>query len=98
MASLLWYAAPETPYPGSAMQYLVEVCVSGRGLVDSMAEMRTWLDHRRIEPHGFRHRRNDAAIMFHVDFTSEPDAIGFARAFGGRVVGGPVITVKEAAE
>ena len=74
---------------GSAMQYIVEVCVSGRGLVNSMAEMRTWLDHQRIEPNGFRHRRDSARIRIHVDFNSEPDAIGFARAFGGRMVGGP---------
>jgi len=80
------------------MQYLVEVCVSGRGLVDSMAEMRTWLDHQRIEPHGFRHRRDSVRVMFHVDFNSERDAIGFARAFGGRVVGGPAIALSEAAE
>ncbi len=68
------------------MQYLVEVSVSHGALVSSMAEMRTWLDHRRIEPQGFRHRRNGADIMVHVDFGSEPDAIGFAQAFGGRVV------------
>ena len=80
------------------MQYLVEVCVSGRGLIDSMAEMRTWLDHRRIEPHGFRHCRDSARIMCHVDFNSEPDAIGFAQAFGGRVVGGPAVALNEAAE
>jgi hypothetical protein len=80
------------------MQYLVEVCVSGRELVDSMAEMRTWLDHRRIEPHGFRHCRDSARIMLHVDFNSEPDAIGFARAFGGRMVGGQALALKHAAE
>ena len=80
------------------MQYLVEVCVSGRELVDSMAEMRTWLDHRRIEPHGFRHCRDSARIMLHVDFNSEPDAIGFARAFGGRMVGAQALALKHAAE
>ena len=77
------------------MQYIVEVCVSGRGLVNSMAEMRTWLDHQRIEPHGFRHRRDSARIIIHVDFNSEPDAIGFARAFGGRMAGGPAAIVNE---
>ncbi len=69
------------------MQYVVEVCVSDRRLVDSMADMRTWLDHQRIEPLGFRHCRDRARMMFQVDFDNEPDAIGFARAFGGRVVG-----------
>jgi len=73
------------------MQYIVEVCVSDRGLVDSMAEMRTWLDHRRIEPNGFRHRSECAGMKFHVDFNQEPEAIGFAQAFGGRLVVAPVL-------
>ena len=80
------------------MQYIVEVCVSDHGLVHSMAEMRTWLDHQRIEPHGFRQCRDIAGIMFHVDFNNEPDAIGFARAFSGRVVGGSVAALKETAK
>jgi hypothetical protein len=84
--------------PGKAMQYIVEVRVSGRDLVDSMAEMRTWLDHQRIEPHGFRHRRDSARIMIHIDFNSEPDAIGFARAFGGRMVGAPTAILNETIE
>ena len=84
------------------MQYIVEVCVSDRGLVDLMADMRTWLDHERIEPNGFRHRGDSDRMTFQVDFNSEPDATGFARAFGGRVVGGPATPVgavlKEAVE
>jgi hypothetical protein len=85
---------PQTP--GNAMQYIVEICVNGPRLVDSMAEMRTWLDHQRIEPHGFRHRRDSARIMIHVDFNTEPDAVGFARAFSGRMVGGPAAVLKDA--
>jgi hypothetical protein len=80
------------------MQYLVEVCVSDRELVDSMSEMRTWLDHRRIEPNGFRHCRDSARIMCQVDFTNEPDAIEFALAFGGHMVRGPAAALKEAVE
>jgi hypothetical protein len=77
------------------MQYIVEICISDRELVDSMAEMRTWLDHRRIEPNGFRPHGERARMRFHVDFNHEPDAIGFAQAFGGRLVGGSAIAVKE---
>ena len=84
--------------PGNTMQYIVEVRVRGRGLVDSMAEMRTWLDHQQIEPHGFRHRRDSARIMIHVDFNSEPDAISFARVFGGRMVGAPTAILNETIE
>jgi hypothetical protein len=71
------------------MQYIVEVCISDRELVDVMVEMRTWLDRWRVEPHGFRHCRDRTQLMFHIDFNTEPDAIGFARAFDGRVIGGP---------
>ena len=84
--------------PGKAMQYIVEVRVSGRDLVDSMAEMRTWLDHQRIEPHGFRHCRDSARIIIHIDFNSEPDVIGFARAFDGRMVGAPTAILNETIE
>src|SRR3954453_16576513 len=64
-------------YRRSEMQYIVEVWVGDRGLVASMAEMRVWLHHRRIEPNGFRHRSEPARMKFHVDFNHEPDAIGF---------------------
>ena len=77
------------------MQYIVEVCVGDHGLVDSMAEMRTWLDHRRIEPNGFRHRSDRACLKFHVDFNDEPDAIGFAQAFSGRLIVAPAAAMKE---
>ena len=72
------------------MQYIVEVSVSARGLVESMADMRTWLDHKRIEPLGFRQRGESAGITFQVDFNNKPDANEFARAFGGRMLGEPV--------
>jgi hypothetical protein len=80
------------------MQYLVEICIGDGALIASMAEMRTWLDHRRIEPNGFRHCRDSARILFHVDFNSEADAIEFALAFGGRVIAGPSAAVTEVAK
>jgi hypothetical protein len=73
------------------MQYIVEVSVNGRGMVGSMADMRTWLDHKRIEPLGFRHGGDSARLTFQVDFNNETDAIEFARAFGGRMPGGPAV-------
>ena len=75
------------------MQYFVEVCVSELGLVDLMANMRTWLDHKRIEPQGFRHCRDSVRMTFQVEFNNEPDAIEFAQAFGGRLIRGPVASV-----
>jgi hypothetical protein len=68
------------------MQYVVETSVGERDFVASMREMRTWFDHRRIEPDAFRHATAGERITFYADFRAEPDAVAFARAFGGRVI------------
>ncbi|HEX5455316.1 MAG TPA: hypothetical protein VFX06_16120 [Stellaceae bacterium] len=73
------------------MLYTVEVRVIGGGFGASMRQMRTWLDHRRVEPDAFRHSIGGAGITFRVDFKLEPEALKFARAFGGRVIGVPVM-------
>jgi len=71
------------------MQYIVEVNVEGGDIVGPMGRMRTWLDHRRIEPDVFRHVSNGAEITFRVDFKVPAEAAAFARAFGGRLIGSP---------
>ena len=49
--------------------------------------MRTWFDHRRIEPDSFRHSSDRAEITFRVDFSVAAEASAFAQAFGGRLIG-----------
>jgi len=71
------------------MLYTVEVRLIGGEFIAFMAQMRTWLDHQRIEPEAFRHSSGGAGITFRVDFKAETEADSFARAFGGRLIGLP---------
>jgi hypothetical protein len=78
------------------MVFSVEVRLIGGDLMTSMTHMRTWLDHQRVEPDAFRHSLGGAGITFRVDFRLEADAAAFARAFGGRLIGLPITTQREA--
>jgi hypothetical protein len=78
------------------MVFPVEVRLIGGDLLTSMRYMRNWLGHRRVEPDAFRHSSGGAGITFRVDFNLEHDALAFARAFGGRLVGLPIATQREA--
>ena len=78
------------------MVFTVEVRLIGGDLLTSMTHMRTWLDHQRVEPDAFRHSSGGAGITFRVDFKFERDAVSFARAFGGRLIGLPIATEREA--
>jgi hypothetical protein len=66
------------------MIYMVEVRSGGR-LAHLMAEMRTWLDHDRIEPELFQHSGEGTDVTFRVGFSVEGHAAAFAKAFGGRL-------------
>lgn len=76
--------------------FTVEVRLIGGDLRTSMTHMRTWLDHQRVEPDAFRHSSGGAGITFRVDFKIENDAVAFARAFGGRLIGLPIAAHREA--
>lgn len=78
------------------MLYTVEVRLIGGDFIASMAQMRTWLDHQRIEPDAFRHSSGGAGVTFRVDFKMEAEAASFARAFGGRLIGLPMPNSGEA--
>ncbi len=67
------------------MIYIVTVTITDPNLIDRMNQMRTWLDHRRVEPSRFRFADGDAAGECRVHFTSEADATAFASEFGGEV-------------
>ena len=78
------------------MQFVVELSVSQRDFTDSMAQMRTWFDRRRIEPQGFRHSTHRLKITFRVGFSIETEATAFAQAFGGRLIGSLIDAPEEA--
>ena len=74
--------------------YIVEVRLGGDGLAQPMADIRTWLDHQRIQPSVFRISLMPGGTIFHLEFKAASDAEVFAQAFGGQVIGdersGPV--------
>lgn len=67
------------------MLYIVELTIAEPNFVERMNEMRTWLDHRHVEPSRFRLVVGDASGECRVHFTSEADAAAFAQEFGGDV-------------
>ena len=71
------------------MQYIVEIGLGSGEFTEAMERMRTWFDHQRIEPDGFRHSYDRAEMRFRVGFSVESQASAFARAFGGRLIGSP---------
>ena len=78
------------------MVFTVEIRLIGGDLMTAMTHMRTWLDHQHVEPDAFRHSAGGAGIAFRVDFKRESQAVAFARAFGGRLLGLPIATDREA--
>ena len=66
--------------------YIVEVRHNGDGLAEPMADIRTWLDHQRIQPSVFRLSLMPGGTIFHLEFRAASDAEAFARALGGQVI------------
>jgi len=68
--------------------YIVEIRQDGDGLVAPIADIRTWLDHRHIQPSVFRLSLIPGRTIFHLEFESAGHAEAFAQAFAGQVIGG----------
>jgi hypothetical protein len=68
------------------MPYLVLVQVARAEFLDRMATIRMWLDHQRWEPELFRFEPDADGMVFEVEFADHHQALGFARAFDGRVI------------
>ena len=66
------------------MFYIVEVALGPGNLAHELSEMRTWLDHTKLQAIGFR--QIPGANICRVDFESEQDARAFAQAFAGQVL------------
>jgi hypothetical protein len=72
------------------MSYVVEVPVNDADFTERLNRMRAWLDHRRLEPSGFRFAAaGDNPGGCRVYFRSETEARQFTEAFGGRLVCAP---------
>jgi hypothetical protein len=68
--------------------YVVEIRRDGDGLAEPMAAIRTWLDHKRVQPSVFRLSMIPGGTVFRLEFKRASEAEAFARAFGGQVIGG----------
>src|SRR2546421_7205897 len=78
----------DSRFVGRDRMYVVEIRRDGDGLAEPMAQIRTWLDRKRIQPNVFRLSLMAGATIFRVEFGAASDAEAFARAFGGQVIGG----------
>lgn len=65
------------------MVYVVEIMIEA-DLATELSQMRTWLDHMKFEPMGFR--QIPCKRICRVDFANQEEASAFARAFGGEVL------------
>ena len=65
------------------MGYVVDVVIERRKFALQLSEMRTWLDHAKLQATGFR--RIPGANACRVGFASEQDARAFAQAFAGQL-------------
>ena len=70
--------------------FSVEISTSDESaaLAESMKTMREWLDGHQVEPAVFRYSTSPLAVVFHIEFAGEEQAIAFAEAFGGHLVVG----------
>jgi hypothetical protein len=67
--------------------YIVEVRRLGADLGSAMAQMRTWVDHYRVEPNTFEVAFvSGGEVRFRLQFQSMSDASAFARAFEGELM------------
>jgi hypothetical protein len=68
--------------------YVAEIHHNGDGFAEPMEQIRTWLDHKRIQPSVFRLSLMPGGTIFRVEFNAVSEAEAFARAFGGQVIRG----------
>ena len=66
--------------------YVVQFRHDGDGLAEPMADIRTWLDHQRIQPSVFQLSLIPRATIFHLEFKAASDAEAVAQRFDGQVI------------
>lgn len=66
------------------MSFIVEIGIDAGELGNQLSQMRTWLDHRKLQETAFRQR--PGTDIWRVDFAEETAATAFARAFVGQVL------------
>jgi hypothetical protein len=67
--------------------HIVEVRWRGADLGGVMAQMRTWVDHHRVQPSTFEMALvSGGEVRFRLQFQSMSDASAFARVFEGELM------------
>lgn len=68
--------------------HVVEVRRAAADLGSAMAQMRTWVDHHRVEPNAFEVAFvSGGEVRFRLHFQNVGDAQAFARVFDGEMAG-----------
>jgi hypothetical protein len=63
--------------------YIVEVAIGAGEMARELSQMRTWLDHMKVQSVSFR--QIPGTNVYRVDFEGEREARAFAEAFAGQV-------------
>ena len=66
------------------MSYIVEVTIDAGSLAHALSQMRTWLDHIKLQAIGFR--QTPGANTCRVDFAGKTEASSFAQSFAGQIL------------
>jgi hypothetical protein len=66
--------------------HVVEVRRAGDDIAGPMAQMRTWLDAKAIQPAMFRISLVPGATIFYVEFSTVREARAFAKSVGGTLI------------
>lgn len=67
--------------------YIVEIRRKNDDLADPMAQFRTWLDNKGIQPTVFRLSLVPQGTIFRFEFRIISEADAFAQTFAGQVIG-----------
>src|SRR5215469_8383188 len=80
----------KAPFPSAILQqdspmFSVESLCREEALIHMMETMRTWFDHKHLEPATFRYTFTSSGIILRVDFPAADEAAEFAKAFSGKM-------------
>ena len=66
--------------------HVVEFRRAGDDIAGPMAQMRTWLDAKGMQPAMFRISLIPGATIFYVEFSTAREARAFAKSIGGTLI------------
>ncbi len=69
------------------MPYTVPVRLDEDSVRAAVEQMWRWIDHQLIKPPIFRYRMTATEVALRLDFRTPNDAVAFADAFDGAVLG-----------